>query len=462
MQPVLTVSEMQAVDREAQASTPLAVLVERAGRAVAAAALEMLGGGYGRRVMVVAGKGNNGADGRVAAATLSRRGARVTVVDPGVGETGGEWDLVIDAAYGTGFRGEYQAPAIGPGIPVLAVDIPSGVLGDSGEASGHPMRAERTVTFAALKPGLLQGDGVELAGRVTVADIGLRVGDPGLRLMEDADVAALVPPRRRNDHKWSSAVLIVAGSPGMTGAAGLCARAAMRTGAGMVRLGVPGGDVADTPASEAVSVALPGHGWSEVALEASRRCSAIVVGPGLGRQPETGEEVRRLVREAGVPVVVDADGLFALGLLDAAHPVDHRSPVVLTPHDGEYQRLLGSPPGADRFEAARRLARAVGSVALVKGSTTAVAEPSGRARVSMSGSPRLATAGTGDVLSGVIGALLARGLAPLEAAALGAHLHGRAAGLGPEQGLIAGDLPPLVSRVLSDLAAHHPPGGRRG
>jgi NAD(P)H-hydrate epimerase len=287
--------------------------------------------------------------------------------------------------------------------------------------------------------------------------------------MEDADVADLVPPRRRNDHKWSSAVLIVAGSPGMTGAAGLCARAAMRTGAGMVRLGVPGGDVADSPASEAVGVSLPGHGWSEVALEAARRCSAIVVGPGLGRDPETGDEVRRLVAAADIPVVVDADGLFALGLLDGAHPVEHRAPVVLTPHDGEYQRLMGDPPGPDRFEAARRLAQASGSVALVKGSTTAVAEPSGRALVSTSGSPRLATAGTGDVLSGVIGALLARGVAPTEAAALGAHLHGRAADRGPAQGLVAGDLPPLVSSVLSDLvpadqpsAAPPAPGGDRG
>jgi NAD(P)H-hydrate epimerase len=459
VQPVLTVAEMQAVDREAQATTPLEDLVERAGRAVANAALEMLGGAYGRRVRVLAGKGNNGADGRVAAATLARRGARVSVVEPGT-EAVGDWDLVIDAAYGTGFRGEYRAPVVPAGTPVLAVDVPSGVLGDSGEASGTPLRADRTVTFAALKPGLLQGDGVELAGRVTVADIGLPVGDPRLHLLEDADVAELVPPRRRNDHKWSSAVLIVAGSPGMTGAAGLCARGAMRTGAGMIRLGVPGGDVADSPASEAVSVSLPGRGWSSAALEASQRCSAIVVGPGLGRHPETAEEVRRLVGEADVPVVVDADGLFALGLLDDAHPLDHRSPVVLTPHDGEYQRLVGEPPGVDRFEAARRLARLAGSVALVKGSTTAVAEPSGRALASTSGSPRLATAGTGDVLSGVIGALLARGVPPLEAAALGAHLHGRASDRGPAQGLIAGDLPRLVSQVLSDLDPDHPTPGR--
>ncbi|HEX3839519.1 MAG TPA: NAD(P)H-hydrate dehydratase [Acidimicrobiales bacterium] len=455
MQPVLTVAEMQAVDREAQATTPLEALVGRAGQAVAGVALEMLGGAYGRRVWVVAGKGNNGADGRVAAATLSRRGARVTVGEPGT-EVAGEWDLVIDAAYGTGFRGEYQAPAVPTGTPVLAVDIPSGVLGDTGEASGRPLRADRTITFAALKPGLLQGDGVELAGRVTVADIGLPVGTPELQLMEDADVLALLPSRRRNDHKWSSAVLIVAGSPGMTGAAGLCARGAMRTGAGMIRLGVPGGEVADSPAPEAVSVALPRRGWSEAALEASRRCAAIVVGPGLGRDPETGEEVRRLLRETGIPVVVDADGLFALGLLDDVKPIETRAPVVLTPHDGEYRQLMGAVPGGDRLEAARRLARAAGGVALVKGSTTAVAEPSGRARVSMSGSPRLATAGTGDVLSGVIGALLARGVPPLEAAALGAHLHGRAADRGPAQGLIAGDLPPLISLVLSDLVPDHP------
>jgi len=447
---------MQAVDRAAQASTPVEALIERAGQAVAVAALEMMGGAYGRRVVVLAGKGNNGADGRVAAGKLRRRGARVTVVDAGEevgGDIGENWDLVIDAAYGTGFRGEYRAPTFRPFQPVLAVDIPSGVLGDSGEASGSPLRANRTVTFAALKPGLLQGDGISLAGRVSVADIGLQIAGAGLWLMEDIDVMSLLPSRRRSDHKWSSAVLIVAGSPGMTGAAGLCARAAMRTGAGMVRLGVPGSDMADSPAAEAVSVALPGRGWSEAALEAARRCSAIVVGPGIGRDPDTGEQVRRLVAGADVPVVVDADGLFALGHLDDAHPIESRAPVVLTPHDGEYQRLMGAPPGADRFEAARRLARVAGAVALVKGSTTAVAGSELRARASTSGSPRLATAGTGDVLSGMIGAMLARGVAPANAAALAAHVHGRAADRGPKQGLVAGDLPVLVSEVLSELGS---------
>lgn len=471
MQPIVTVAETRALDADAQASTSLEVLVDRAGHAVALAALEMLGGAYGRRVVVVAGKGNNGADGRAAGEKLRQRGARVEVIeaaDGGRAEAAGSSDpspstrpgalradLVIDAAYGTGFRGTYRAPAFASGIPVLAVDIPSGVSGDTGEGSGAPACADRTVTFAAVKPGLLQGDGATLAGRVTVADIGIPVGAARAHLMEDRDIADLIPPRRRGDNKWSAAVLVVAGSPGMTGAAALCARAAYRSGSGMVRLGVPGGDVADTPASEAVSVQLPHSGWAEVALALSERCSALVVGPGLGRDPSTSEEVRRLVRGSRIPVLVDADGLYALGRLDEAHPLPTDGVVVLTPHDGEYQRLMGSAPGPDRIEAARRLARAAadagmaGTVALVKGSTTAVAEPSGRVLVSTAGSPRLATAGTGDVLSGVITALMARGVAPLEAAALGAHVHGRAASRGPAQGLLAGDLPTLVSAVLS-------------
>ncbi len=239
MLPVLTVAEMAAVDERARATTPLEVLVGRAGTAVAVAAGALLGGTYGRRVTVVAGKGNNGADGRVAAGLLAGRGARTTVVEAESADALGPVDLVIDAGYGTGFRGEYLAPRLAPGTRVLAVDIPSGVRGDTGEACGSPLAAERTVTFAALKPGLLQWDGVRLSGAVQVADIGLDPGDPAVGVVEDDDVAARVPPRRYGGNKWSAAVLVVAGSPGMTGAAALCARAAYRAGAGMVRLGVP-------------------------------------------------------------------------------------------------------------------------------------------------------------------------------------------------------------------------------
>ncbi len=291
MQPVLTIAEMQAVDAGALASTPLDELVGRAGTAVAGAALDLLGGAYGRRVVVIAGKGNNGADGRVAARLLAARGARVRLVAPGeldrIGAVGPRVDLVVDAAFGTGFRGSYEAPEVAAGTPVLAVDIPSGVDGDTGMAQGRPLAATRTVTFVALKPGLVQGDGERLAGAVTVVDIGLPTGSASIAVLEDGDVGALVPPRDVHGNKWSAAVLVVAGSPGMTGAAALCARGAYRAGAGMVRLGVPGADLACSPSAEAVGVALPAGGWATAALEEASRCRSVVVGPGIGRAPDT-------------------------------------------------------------------------------------------------------------------------------------------------------------------------------
>ena len=453
MLPVLTVAQMNEIDAAALASTSLGVLVGRAGQAVAVAALDMLGGAYGRRVVVVAGGGNNGADGRVAGAVLRRRGARVEVVEAGSVGAIGPVDLVIDAAYGTGFRGEYRSPSLAAGTPVLAVDIPSGVKGDTGEAAGSPSPAARTVTFVALKPGLLQGQGARLAGEVAVADIGLPTGRPDISVVEDGDVDTLLRPRRHGGNKWSAAVMVVAGSPGMTGAAALCARSAYRSGAGMVRLGVPGADLSETPASEAVSVQLPRQGWSADALEAASRCAAVVVGPGLGREGATAAEVQRLVAESPVPVVVDADGLYALGKVGGDDSLQARSRVVLTPHDGEYARLMGADPGPDRIAAARRLAASSGAVALVKGPTTAVSDMAGRVLLGISGTSALATAGTGDVLSGMIGALLARGTDPLEAAALAAHVHGRAGARGRGESLMAGDLPDLVADELSRLRA---------
>ncbi len=450
MQPVLTIAQMQEVDARASATRPIEELVERAGTAVAGAALDLMGGAYGRRCVLICGKGNNGADGKVAARLLARRGVRVSVVAAdevgAIGFTGPRVHLVVDAAYGTGFRGTSAAPQLADGIPVLAVDIPSGVDGDTGRASGAVLTADVTVTFVALKPGLVQSDGVALAGKVHVIDIGLAVDGFNVAVVDDGDVAALVPARDPGGNKWVAAVLVVAGSPGMTGAAALSARAAYRAGAGMVRLGVPGGDPSDLPAGEAVGIALPTSGWVEAALQVSDRCHAVIVGPGLGRAEETEVDVRGLVASSPVPVVVDADGLNALGRIEGM--LSARSPVVLTPHDGEYARLMGCAPGPDRIEAARRLAAASGAVALLKGATTAVADPSGRVLLARAGTPSLATAGTGDVLSGIIGALLARGVPALEAAALGAHLHGRAGALGHRSGLVAGDLPQLVARVL--------------
>src|SRR5437764_12893495 len=325
---------MKAVDDAAP--EPTEVLVHRAGGAVAQAAVDMLGGVYGRRVVVVAGKGNNGGDGRDAAARLEGRGVRVQVIEaadaparlPDAG-------LVIDAAYGTGFHGEYQAPDAGA-APVLAVDIPSGVNGLTGEAAEGAVRAERTVTFAALKPGLLLGEGPDRSGAVDVVDIGLDVSDAGASLVEGSDVAAWLPPRERNAHKWKTAAWVAAGSPGMTGAAEMCARSALRAGAGLVRLGVPGLDAPPVPV-EVIGRPLPREGWDDRVLDELDRFKAIVVGPGRRRTDEQGAAVRGLVSRAPTAAVVDADGIYALEDVErAAEVIGRRShPTVRTPPEGE-------------------------------------------------------------------------------------------------------------------------------
>ncbi|HEX2064842.1 MAG TPA: NAD(P)H-hydrate epimerase, partial [Acidimicrobiales bacterium] len=232
MIPVVTPEEMKAIDQAAPESTE--TLVERAGGAVARRALRLLGGGYGRRVVVVAGKGNNGADGRAAAERLRRRGAKPLVIEAaGAPDQLPSCDLVIDAAYGTGFHGDYQAPDPGE-APVLAVDIPSGVDGLTGTAGHGAVRASATVTFAALKPGLLLDEGRVRAGSVEVADIGLDVSGARIHLVQDEDLGARLPARPWVTHKWRTAVMVVAGSPGMMGAPLLVARGAMRSGAGYV------------------------------------------------------------------------------------------------------------------------------------------------------------------------------------------------------------------------------------
>lgn len=452
MIPIVTPEEMRAID--ADAPEPLEVLIARAGAAVARTAVAMLGGTYGRRVVVVAGKGNNGADGREAARRLRAVGVRVTVVEATASsEALPACDLVVDAAYGTGFRGSWGPPDPG-GVAVLAVDIPSGVDGMTGASDGDVLRAERTITFAALKPGLLLA-GPALSGEVEVADIGLDVSRARAHLVQDADAAAALPERPRDSHKWRAAVWVIAGSPGMTGAAALCARGAQRAGAGYVRLSTPGATVGEgegTPV-EAVGVSLPAArsgagGWADAVLADVERFAAVVVGPGLGRDEATAAEVRRLVQRCPVPLVVDGDGLTALGV-DVARLAT--ATTVLTPHDGEYERLTGVLPAADRFGAVRSVADDAGCTVLLKGPTTLVAGPDGVVRATTTGDVRLASAGTGDVLSGVIGALLASGLDPATAASTGAFLHGRAATLGHRRGLVAGDLPDLVPRAIESL-----------
>ena len=452
MQPIVTPAEMSAID--AAAPEPVEVLIARAGRAAARAAVDMLGGTYGRTVNAIVGPGNNGADGRVAAALLRRRGVRVREFELaaiGPDTRLPEADLVIDAAFGTGFRGEWPPPGVGDAL-VLAVDIPSGLDATTGIAGPGVLRADRTVTFQALKPGLLLSDGPVLAGDVTIAEIGLDVTGASSHRVERADVAAWWPTRPSDAHKWRSALRIVAGSPAMLGAARLCAAAAARSGSGLVSLSSPGADPGAR--AEIVQPRIPLESWAQAVLADLDRFSALAVGPGLGRSPAAMESVVELVAAARCPVVIDGDGIsaFAVGSVEARASLRSRTePTILTPHDREFEILTGERPGSDRIRSVREAAADLDCSVLLKGPATIVAAPDGRVLVVDHGDERLATAGSGDVLTGMIGAALAAGAPALEAAAAAAWLHAEAARLVPAVGLLAGDLVESMPRALAGL-----------
>ena len=459
MEPVITPHEMQAIDRAAP--EPVEILIERAGWAVARAAIELLGRRYGTRVLVVAGKGNNGADGRVAARLLQGQGVSVVVVaasDSSPDGLAANADLVIDAAYGTGFRGTYQPPTVGT-TPVLAVDISSGVDGLTGHTAGQPLAAQATVTFAAIKPGLLFQPGRGLAGAVTVADVGLDCSRARAWHLSADDVAGSWPVATAVAHKWQQAVWIIGGSPTMPGAPSLAAAGAGRAGAGYVALSVPGLATAGPPLPIETVLRPVGSRWSSEVLAGHDRFQALVIGPGLATDYETASEVRAVV--AGSPLqklVLDGGAIDAVAA-DPSALAQRKVPAVLTPHGGELARLLGRPPGPDRLGEVRTLAARLGAIVLAKGPTTVAAHPDGRALISTAGDQRLAAAGTGDVLAGLVGAGLAGGLEPLLAAGLAAELHGGAALSGHRIGFLAGDLPSLVADHLGSLTA--PIGGKR-
>lgn len=482
MEFVLTPEQTAAADRAAiDGGTPAETLMERAGWALARTTRDVLGGTYGRRVTVVGGKGHNGGDGLVAARALAGWGVRAEVfpLDPVLDREGfarslTRADAAIDAMFGTGFRGALEGDAAhaaaalnASGVPIVACDIPSGVDGLTGVVEGEAVVADLTVCFAVAKSGLMFEPGASHAGAVVVAPIGIDITEaPGhlpLVLGED-DVRLLLPVRDPETHKWAvGGVFVVAGQAGMLGAANLVARAALRAGAGMVVLGLPGRDLAARAAGgEVVTRALAETpeglldepGAKEV-LDAIERFRAVVVGPGLGTDERTAAAVRRIVAEASLPVLVDADALNVLAG-DLSAVADREAPTVLTPHAGEFARLHGSPMGDDRMEAARALASESGAVVLLKGSTTVVADPDGRIALSRAGGPWLATAGTGDVLGGIIGGLLAQGMPAFDAAAVGTWLHGRAADAAGHAGLVAGDLVDALPHALATLEGRRP------
>ncbi len=448
MRPLITPEEMRRVD--AAATEPLTSIIERVGALVAMHAIDMMGGTYGRRVVVLAGPGNNGADGRAAARYLGRRGVRCTVL--ATDETPGELpscDLVIDGAFGTGLSRDFHAPVVDESSLVLSIDIPSGFDGLTGQAKGSPFRAHRTVVLDALKPGNLFEPARSASGELRIIDIGLdatELIDPSSFKLEAADIAAWLPTPQPATHKWKSACWVVAGSPGMIGAAELTVRGAQRGGATYIRLSAPG--VAAIAVTEAVVTAMT----AAFDTEDAHRFAAMVVGPGLGRDENHTEGLLNLMQRVELPLVIDADALWHLKDADTASFLKRRVvPAVLTPHDGEFVRAFGFKPGTDRIEAARFAAEESGCVVLLKGPTTVIAAPGRPSYVMAEGDSRLATAGTGDVLSGLIGALLARGMAPREAAAAGAFVHARAAAAGSRSGFVAGDLPRLLPVIFDDL-----------
>ena len=441
MIPVISPAQMAAIDSEA--ADPPEVLIDRAARAVAREAIRMLGGVYGRRVAVVVGPGNNGADGRLAARHLQRRGVRVQVFEVAdAPELIASVDLVIDAAFGTGLSRPYSFPGVEPGIAVLAVDIPSGVDGLTGELLGAPAIVDRTITFAAMKPGLLLEPGRSHCGDVVVADIGLDVSRASVFVVGHADLAEWVRARPADDHKWRTAVRVIGASLGMEGAGYLAAAAAQRVGAGLVQLASPGGAASLGPV-EAVSHSLPATGWGAEAAGNVDRLQAVLLGPGLGRDDLASVHDVLAIHLA---LVIDGDALVPELMTElSARP----SPTVLTPHDGEWRRL-GGDPSPDRIAATVDMARSTGAVVVRKGPTTVVASPSGRARIVSAGTPALATAGTGDVLAGLVVGLLAQGIDAFDAATAAAQIHAEAADLVPA-GLVAHDLIDRLPHVLAQI-----------
>ena len=444
-----TVAQVRAAEVGLAGTLPAGALMQRAATGLAVAVAGRLGRVYASRVVLLVGGGDNGADALWAGAMLARRGAAVSAVlaaEPrpdaltafraAAGRVADSRDLdllpptglVVDGLVGIGGRGPLRPAAAAlaaqlTGRDVVAVDLPSGVDADTGAVEGVAVRAALTLTFGTYKPGLLLGAGRAHAGRVELVDLGLSpwLEPAPVELLEAADVVRLLPTAEAVADKYTRGVVgIAAGSQQYTGAAVLSVGAAVRAGAGMVRFaGAP-------HAAEQVRAR-----WPEVVVTEQEgaqvidagRVQAWVVGPGLGTDGRAAATVEAVLAQ-DVPVLVDADALTVC----AQHPdwLRRRSaPTLLTPHDREFARF-GEPVGADRLGAARRLAQDLGVTVLLKGDATVVTDATGPARVNPTGSPVLATAGTGDVLSGGCGALLAQGLSTRDAGSVGAYLHGRA------------------------------------
>ena len=435
LEPLYRAEEMRA----AEAGHDVDALMQRAGAAVAEELMRRFPDA--RRIALHAGGGANGGDGRIAAEILRAQGCELVDDRP---------DVVIDALLGTGLKGaprEETSRLIeqinGAGVPVLAVDIPSGVNASTGEVAGAAVQADVTVTMHGPKVGLAIAPGRFHAGEVAVADIGLEAAETEHRLVTP-EILAEVPRRSAGDNKYTAGhVLVVGGSRGMTGAPALAARAALRADAGYVTIAAPSESlpVLETLVLEAVKRPL------EDVFAAAAKADALAVGPGLGREEASKALVRRLLAEVDLPAVVDADALFELD------PGEWTAPRVLTPHEGELARLLGRESkevAAHRLASVQEAAERFRAVVVLKGEDSLVAAPGRGVLVCALGLPSLATAGTGDVLTGITAAFLAKGLEPQRAAAAACAAQQLASHQASQRyGLIASD---VIEALPSALA----------
>jgi len=442
------VTSEQSRRQDADYPGDLGPIMDRAGFAVATEAAAM-GTGYGARVVVLAGVGNNGGDGYVAARHLTRRGALVTVVALGTARTDlaaaaeARWrrsggrvvpidaalraDLIIDAVFGVGFRGEVPASVAAwgtRGVPTIAVDVASGLDATTGQAAAGTLVADLTVALSHYKTGHFFEDGPDVSGNLVLAGLGLPAAEPTLLMCETADAPR--PERMSDAHKWSTgSVAVIGGSSGMAGAAVLAAKSALRFGAGAVATFVPAVLAAELDAAHPEIMT---HGVGEGAsfasvdpqqvAELTERFDTLVIGPGLGG--EVAGFVSQLLANVPQPVVLDADGLNAV---TADNLAARSAETIITPHAGEFRCLTGA---AATYDGAARLAAATGATVLLKGPATVIAHGGAPPWLVTTGGPELATVGTGDVLAGMIGALRARGLDAATAARSAAYWHGEA------------------------------------
>jgi len=512
---LVTADQMRALDRATiESGTPGEELMERAGAGVVRAMVARYGSLLGLRVLVLCGTGNNGGDGFVVARHLERLGADVQVGvlgdrDQVTGDAAAHlaklasraipcvsvrdeaqlraridqrdaWDYAVDALLGTGARGEPQGVLTAGvqalrelderGTRVVAVDLPTGVDTDTGAIARRAVRADLTVTFALPKRGHLLHPGRAFVGALEVVDIGidpraLVESDLKIGVPDPGEMAALVPTRDPRAHKTSTGrVLVIGGSAGLTGAVALAAHAALRTGAGYVQTAVPSSlhDVLESKLTEEMTLPMPETPHRSLALaahqailEVAARAGAVALGSGLSADPDSRALAQRLFADVPCPLVLDADGLNAFAAEREQLSLPSRAPRVLTPHLGEMERLTGIPATeleSRRIDVAAEWAQRWGAVLVLKGAPTVVGLPDGTASVNPTGNPVLATAGTGDVLTGMIAALIAQGVPAGDAARLAVYVHGLAGDrLAKEKGALgvaAGDVVEMLPSVL--------------